>query len=500
MCRDVVEKWHGRVLVLEPSKELIRQAADKLEAVAPQLDFGIYCAGLNRKDREQKAIVASIQSIYDRACDFEPFDFIIPDEAHGIPPDGDGRYQTFIGDCRKINPNVRIAGLTATPFRMTTGLICTPGGILNSICYEIGVRELIAQGFLCPLVSKNGDIEVDRSQLHIRGGEYVPSEVEALFNVDDVVLPACQEIVARTRDRKKVLIFTAGIEHGLHVCNVLESLGQDVAFVTGEMSPSARDAIIERFPTDDRKYLVNVKVLTTGYDCPNIDCVVLLHSTLSPGLFYQECGRGFRLHPSKRDCLILDFGGNIDEHGPIDLLTVKSKKRGQKTGAPVKECPQCDGVIACGYAHCPHCGFEFPPAEKQLHDTTASSGQIISVDEPHVVDSVHYSVHHKKGNKDATPSMRVDYEIAPGEFQSEWVCLEHRGKARQKARQWWKERSDLPVPETVEEAVSLARCGALAASEAILVRTTAGKKFGQIMKHELGQKPSELIVAAEDSF
>jgi DNA repair protein RadD len=502
ICRDAFKQWKARIIILAHVKELLQQSADKLSLIAPDVDFGIYSAGLKSRDTWQPVIVAGIQSVHDKACDLGRFDLAIIDEAHLIPPDGEGMYRSFLADARKINPNLRVLGLTATPFRMSSGLIATPDGILNSICYEIGIRELIAQGFLCPLVSKNGDTEVDRSQLHVRGGEYIPAEVEALFNVDGVVRDACQEIVERTRNRRKVLIFSAGVDHGLAVCNCLESLRQNVRFVTGDMPPAARDRIISTFPDDDGKYLVNVKVLTTGYDCPQIDCIALLHSTLSPGLYYQECGRGFRLHPNKKDCLILDFGGNIDEHGPIDLLTVEGKKKGQQSQAPVKDCPQCDAVIACGYSRCPHCGFEFPQEEKPRHDATASDSEILSVDEPFVVEGVSYAVHHKKGNKDATPTMRVDYEVGPGEFKSEWVCLEHKGQARQKARQWWRERSNLPIPETIEEAVSLARRGALADTFAIKYRTKKGEKFGRIIKHDIGDKPNDsaLVSLPEDEF
>lgn len=495
ICNDVVNVWHGRVLILAPSKELLDQAADKLSHF--NLPYGIYSAGLNRKDKQQPVIVAGIQSIYERACEFEPFDIIIPDEAHGIPPEGDGRYRRFFADAKVVNPNVRFVGMTATPFRMTTGEICTPDGYLNSICYEIGVKQLIVEGFLSPLVTKNGVARADWSQLHVRGGEYISGEVESLMDSDGLVVAACQEIVGYTAQRKACLIFAAGIDHGLHVCNVLESqFGQSVGFISSKTE--GRDRNIESFLSGNLKYLVNVNVLTTGFDAPHVDCVVLLRPTLSPGLYYQMVGRGFRLSPGKQDCLILDFGGNAERHGPVDQLEVTSRRKRQNEQEPVaKECPKCQAVIACGYSKCPHCGHEFTEP-KPRHDPSASDAGVLSgqVTMRHYdVQDVYYSVHVKRGQPDAPRSMRVDYVVGVGESKSEWICFEHEGFARQKACQWWTKRSPDPIPQSAEEAVQAAKNGALAATSQITVRSVSGDPYERISDYVLGEKPEPLAEA-----
>ena len=125
------------------------------------MQTGIYSAGLKSRDTEHPIIIAGIQSVYRRACELDAFDLVIIDEAHMIPPDGDGMYRTFLEDARKVNPNLRVIGLTATPFRMKSGMICEPENVLNHVCYEIGVKELIVQGYLCPLVTK-GSARADR--------------------------------------------------------------------------------------------------------------------------------------------------------------------------------------------------------------------------------------------------------------------------------------------------------------------------------------------------
>jgi len=118
ICRDAVVRWNGRVLVLAHVKELLEQAADKLRAICPEVDFGVYSAGLKRRDTEHSVIIAGIQSVYKRACGLDAFDLIIVDEAHMIAPSGEGMYRTFLAETKVVNPRVRTIGLTATPFRL----------------------------------------------------------------------------------------------------------------------------------------------------------------------------------------------------------------------------------------------------------------------------------------------------------------------------------------------------------------------------------------------
>ena len=154
LCRDAVQRWHGRVLVLSHVKELLEQSAATLRAVAPDLDVGVYSAGLKQRDTDQPVIVAGIQSIYKRACELDAFDLIIVDEAHLLPPDGEGMYRQFLSDTQIVNPNVRLIGLTATPYRLKSGMLCAPENLLNHVCFEVGVKELIHRGFLSPLKTK----------------------------------------------------------------------------------------------------------------------------------------------------------------------------------------------------------------------------------------------------------------------------------------------------------------------------------------------------------
>jgi DNA repair protein RadD len=497
ICRDAVTQWNGRVLILAHVKELLEQAVDKLHAMAPDLwnQIGVYSAGLGSRDTDHPIIVAGIQSIYRRAAELDSFDIILLDECHMLPPDGEGRYRTFLADAQEVNPNVRLIGLTATPYRMTSGMICGPENLLNHVCYEVGVRELIVQGYLCPLKTKAGLRKVDTSGLHVRGGEFIAGEVEALMDEDSLVRSACREIVEHTRERHSVLVFASGVQHALHVQRTLGEMGHECGFVCGETLPFDRAETLRRFKAGELKYLVNVNVLTTGFDAPNIDCVTLLRPTMSPGLYYQMVGRGFRLDPSKTNCLVLDFGGNILRHGPVDALQIEDRAGGNGE-APAKECPQCQAVIHAAYGVCPECGHEFPPPEREKHDHQASTAGILSgevTETEYTVREVYYSVHHKRDAPEDHPrTLRIDYRCGLNDYHSEWVCPEHTGYARGKFETWWRARSNEPFPNSAAEAVDLAEAGALAPTRAITVRSVAGEKFDRISEHQLGPVPPRL--------
>lgn len=134
---------------------------------------------------------------------------------------------------------------------------------------------------------------------------------------DKTISDACMEILVKTEKRNAVLVFAAGIEHANKVLNILLLNGHAARSVYGDTPNNERDETLRAFKAGEFKYLINVAVLTTGFDAPNIDCVVLLRPTMSPGLYYQMIGRGFRLHSSKENCLVLDFGENIMRHGPV---------------------------------------------------------------------------------------------------------------------------------------------------------------------------------------
>jgi DNA repair protein RadD len=231
-------------------------------------------------------------------------------------------------------------------------------------------------------------------------------------------------------------------------------------------------------------------VLTTGYDEPAIDAIALLRPTKSTGLYVQMVGRGFRLHPSKQNTLVLDFARNVERFGPVDAIEVQERKPGEGT-APTKKCPNCLEILYAGVRICTACQFEFPEPEKPPIVPEASSRPILStepepIEELEVTD-VGYSRHEKQGKP---PSLRVDYLLGYRIVASEWICLEHTGYPRTKAEQWWKLRSNDPPPATVAEA--LLYVDELPVPTAI--RTQRDGKFTRVVSAALPPKPEPPVL------
>lgn len=500
ICKDVVTRWNGRVIILAHVKELLVQSATHIEAMSPDLEgkVGVYSAGLNRRDTDTPILVAGIQSVYKRAFELGAFNLIIVDEAHMIPPDGEGRYRTFLESAIQVNPRARVIGLTATPYRMKSGYICQPENFLNKICFEVDIKPLIDDGFLCKLRSKGSDVEVSTDGLHKRGGEFIDEEVQTLFDTPDKVQAACKEVIELTTDRKSVLIFASGVDHGWHIHDELIKQGvpeSDVAAVFGDTLPFERHKMIEKFKSGELKYLVNMGVLTMGFDAPNVDCVVLLRCTASPGLYYQIVGRGFRVCEGKDDCLVLDFGTNIIRLGPVDSILVTESGNGV---APLKKCPECQAIIPLGYRVCPECEhvFEVEDDPELKHEAKASDEAILSNAAPkffveyYDVLNVRYSVHTKRNADESAPkTLRVDYETGYHQDQSEWVCIEHQGYSGEKARLWWSQRSRDPFPTSAAIAVWVAEHGGVALTKRIKVKTPVARGFSEILSHFIEDKP-----------
>ena len=510
VAKDAVTKWNGRVMILAHVKELVEQNAGKLKSICPELPVGVYSAGLDSRDTQQPVVVAGIQSVYNKIEAFKPFDLVMIDEVHMVPPDGEGRYRTFLEAAKRVNPRVRLVGWTATPYRTQGGLICKPENLLNEVCYEIGVKELINRGYISNITARAGKVKANTEGLHIRAGEFVAEDVEKLMGDDGLVNSACREIVELTKDRRSCLIFCTSIAHCKKVAaQIAKFSGEECAVVTGDTSDLEREETIRRLRGETvkadlfaekppLKYCCNVSVLTTGTDIPRLDTIALLRPTNSPGLLVQMVGRGFRLSPEtgKTECLVLDYGRNIERHGPIDMIKVKEP--GQGGGGPLaKECPNCRTIVNLPVMLCPTCGYQWPrkEPERKAHEATAARAGILSGEvtiEKFPVKHTIYQVWEKRGAPpDAPKTVRVTYDIDYLTHYSEWLCPEHTGYARRKFEKWWREHAhpDCPMPRTAEEVCEHEFSGMLREVKEITVRFVSGQKYPEITGCELGEFP-----------
>jgi len=364
-------------------------------------------------------------------------------------------YRAFISDCLERQPGLRIIGWTATPYRLDGGHLCGPEKLFASIAYSADINELIEKGFICQLRTKATKNKMETHGIFKARGDFVQSQLEARFAVPEVVQKAVDEIIELGKDRKSWLIFTCGVRHAEEVNHALLWKGITAPIIIGKTDKEDRKQILEDFSAGKTRAVVNVNCLTTGLDVPRIDLIAVLRPTESTSLWVQMVGRGFRLHPGKRDVLILDFGGNCARHGPLNCLYVKKKgSGGEDNTPPIKTCPECNEIVMAGTSECPECGHIFPP-RKSRHDAFASSDPILSSDKPKdiAVTSVTIKRHQKEGKPD---SMRVRYYNGIAESYSEWICFSHEGFARQKAEQWWLKRWGQPIPESTDDVMSLA--------------------------------------------
>ena len=455
---------NGRVLLIAHRKELLKQNGDKIEQLINQ-DVGYVSAGLRRSDYDHQVVCAGVQTLFRRLEKVGDRNLILVDEAHLISDDE----MSMFRQCINAFPQARVVGLTATPYRTGTGSIVT-NGIFTSIVYRANVRELINKKFLSPLTTKPTNVSISSRGLQSVRGEYLASQQEAIFL--DRLEETCLEIVSATTDRKAILVFAVTVEHAERVREELERLTcEQVGLVTGQTIPLERQATLHAFQQGKIRICVNVSVLTTGYDNPRIDAICILRCTKSPGLNAQICGRGFRLSPGKQDCLILDFGKNIERHGPLDSKFYgKIQVRGGGGEAPLKQCPECGAANHAAVKLCEDCGFHFQTQNhlKPSHDTEFEQDAEIltggkdSESAKYYVETVTYRRHQKRDSDSVT--LCVSYLVAPVSkdkpanlFQTkmiaEYVCFEHEGYAREKARSWWSQRSRFDFPATVNEAI-----------------------------------------------
>lgn len=479
---------HQKVLILTHVKELIQQNYHKLEMVWEMCPAGVYSAGLNSRDTRNPIIFAGIASVAKRFAEFGHVDLVIIDEAHLVSPTEATMYRTFLAGLELRNKHLKVIGLTATPWRLGHGkltdtVVNNKGEevepLFTDFCFDItgieAFNRLIAEGFLIPLIPKRTKTVLDVDGVHMRGGEFIEKELQTAVDKDELTHAALQEAVELGANRKKWLIFASGVNHADHIGEMLSTLGIPTGVVHSKRE--GRDRTIADFKAGRLQAVVNNNVLTTGFDDPEIDMIVCLRPTASAVLWVQMLGRGTRplyapghdlndingrlaaiQESSKHNCLVLDYAANTKRLGPINDPVVP-RKRGQGGGtAPVKCCEACNTYVHASLRWCPTvldsgevCNHEFK-FETKLRQG-ASSDELVKGDIPIVevfkVDQVSVASHNKVG---APPMMKVSYYCGYQKFD-EYVCPEHQNFAQRKARQWWKLRTNAPLPETTKEAL-----------------------------------------------
>jgi DNA repair protein RadD len=364
LCKDALESWPGtRVLMLTHVKELIRQNANKMLEHWPEAPLGIYSAGLNRREIGQPITFAGIQSVRNKADDIGHIDLVIVDECHLINHKQQGGYRKLIDDLTAINPALRVVGLTATPYRLGHGLITDEPALFSALIQPVSMEELIHKKYLAPLRPKRPDIRMSVEGVRKRGADYREDDlIKALEDFD--TMGAVHEAMRRADHCRSILFFCTGVDHAHEVRDILRTwFGLTAETVVGSTPKDERDRILEGFKSGQVRAVTNANVLTTGFDHPDLDCIVFLRPTLSVSLYVQMAGRGMRIKSHTDHCLALDFAGLVATHGPITAVDP-----GRKAGngdAPVKVCEHCDEINPLAARYCIGCREPFPEPRKK---------------------------------------------------------------------------------------------------------------------------------------
>lgn len=342
----IAEILNKRTLIVADRKELLVQNNSKFH---PDCDVGLVSAGLNKWELDKQIVIGGIQTVYNKAKELGDREIIIIDECDLWSGDESSMY----GQLAKAYPKARIVGLTGTPFRTNEGKL-TWGEIICNITY----KDLLEKNYLSPITNKIG-FKPDLSKLGIVAGDYSQKDIKEQYldknNIGDWVtkLAVCGE------GRKKWLVFLPSVEHaqnfafGLSACKILARA------ITAETKE--RDEYIEQFRNGELQCLVGVGVFERGFDVPDVDLIADFSPTKSLKKWLQRIWRGVRKAEGKKDCLYLDFAGNLKEHQSIHnqewLLEegeIKIKKKYVE-----KVCPSCEAYTPVFKKHCVHCGYEF---------------------------------------------------------------------------------------------------------------------------------------------
>jgi superfamily II DNA or RNA helicase len=312
----LIQQRGGRSLVLVHRDELIWQAAEKLQIIAPDLALGIVKAA--RDEVGASCVLASVQTLSreNRLARLpRGFQTVIVDEAHHGVAETYRRVLLAVGSFEANGPLT--VGVTATPMRGDqVGL----DAVFQEIVYQKNILEMILAGYLADVRGVQVGLQVDFRRLHTRAGDFIEGELEDLLLEADAPEHICKAYREHAYGRK-ALLFTPTVSMAMLMAAALRHDGVSAEMLCGDTPLDERRAILQRLRSGETRVVCNCAVLTEGFDEPSVDSIIVMRPTKSPTLYTQMIGRGTRLFPGKDDCLVLDLVGATSRH---DLMSVAS--------------------------------------------------------------------------------------------------------------------------------------------------------------------------------
>jgi len=324
MVANTAMNVRGSSIILQPSKEILEQNMSKLHNYGYN-ELGVFSAGMGRKDIN-KITLGTIGTVKNAMEEFKLFDNVIIDECH-LCNAMEGMYKDFI----TYLDNVKVLGYTATPFRMhytMDGAICkmltrTSPKIFKKLIYNISMDEMYAGGYLADAVYEEHSYDASKLKLNSNLSNY---DEDSLVKVNKLnnILDKAVDCIKNHKDRKHFLVFTVSVQEAHDLRNMLNKIGYRFEVVSAKTDDKDRKIYLNNFSAGYLDGIINVGTLTTGYDFPELDCIVVARKTLSLPLWIQIVGRGLRIAKGKKNCLIVDLVGNTAQFGKPETMKLVS--------------------------------------------------------------------------------------------------------------------------------------------------------------------------------
>lgn len=483
-----------RILVLVHREILVTQNRDKLLRSWPEAPIGIACAGTSKTiDIHSPVVFGSVQTLAKRVNSLPPFHLVIVDEAHRLPPQTiDSQYRQVLWGLKNHYSGLRLLGLTATPFRLAHGdiygLRCkrtkptdNPNWF-DALDHQLSILDLQNQQpdddnpdapYLCKMkvFVEDRAIEADLAKIKTTGGEFNQAALGKLMREGLHISSAVQAYKDRVGDRTRCAVFGVDIAHAQALVDAFEAAGVSACQIHSEMSKEDRARSLSDFAAGRVRVIVNVGVLTEGWDCPECDMLIMARPTLSAALFVQMVGRGLRIAPGKIDVLILDLSGNFNRHGPpwapiLPEYRAAGERKKEVIKRPEAKCPECEKINPAGQWTCQNCGAVLRVRKdeeavlgnlKELNLDRFERAQEVPGIKGEVVNSKIWKYTTSRG----ASTLRVDVAVKMAQADDLYrtclpVCASHffrlDGPGVFYFRRWWKCLAGDPVPETLEQA------------------------------------------------
>lgn len=520
LTQRLIDGWPDlRILNTTHVEELIEGNFKEFIEMCPFAPAGIYAASLGKRDRSAQILFGQLQTIWDKAREIGHVDVLMIDEVHLVPNDGNTMYRKLIAALLENNPDMKIVGFTATPYRLDSGRLDEgEDRLFDKVVYTYSISQGIEDGYLTRLTSKPSDVKYDMTGVRRLGGDFKKSDLAKATDKEELTRAAIAEVMAYAEEenRTTAILFCNGIDHATHVRDEVRAQGRTCEVLSGKTPKTERRRIISDLKSGRLWGCSNDNVLSTGTNIPRVDLIVDMAPTESANRYVQRAGRGTRvIWPSgfnpeasdaegrraaiargpKPNCRYMNFAANIERHGPVDC--VQPKTPGKGTGEPpIKYCVQCEEICAASAKLCPNCGYEFEFVEKPKFTAKPTDVAILSTTEPEsrVVRNRSFWHHEGKGGKPDT--VKVVYSIGVSQV-NEWVCPAHKGIPKTKADRFWAGHGGkVPFPKSALE--WLERQSELNETVEILVKPNG--KYWDVLGHIAGPANDNREQPANDNI